>query len=84
MAIIEIDTTKPIEREDEYDYKYVEKITSYHCSNNEVWLGCEVMDDDTLETVKTYFVFSALDVLNSGITDKAHIKECITKFISKL
>tara|TARA_R110001632_G_scaffold159886_1_gene278105 strand:+ start:357 stop:611 length:255 start_codon:yes stop_codon:yes gene_type:complete len=84
MAIIELDTKKPIEKADEYSYKYVDKITSYHCSNSEVWLGCEVMDEDTLEPVRHYFVFNAFDVLNCGITDKAHIKKNLKKFIDKL
>ena len=82
MDIIELDKTKPIERVEEYEY--IEKITSYHCTDNEIWLGCEVMDEDTFETVYKTIVFNALDVLNSGLCDKDHIKDNITKFISKL
>ena len=42
------------------------------------------MDEDTLEPVRHYFVFNAFDVLNCGITDKAHIKKNLKKFIDKL
>tara|TARA_R110000744_G_scaffold378122_1_gene493871 strand:+ start:9171 stop:9395 length:225 start_codon:yes stop_codon:yes gene_type:complete len=66
------------------EFIYVDKIVSYQCTSNEIWLGVEVTNDKTFETERKHIIFSALDVLNSGITDKEYIKKSIIKFVNKL
>lgn len=66
------------------EYDYVKSITSYHCTENEIYIGCEVIDENTLEVIDKTIVFNAMDVLTSGLSDRNTLKENIKKYIDKL
>lgn len=67
------------------DFRYISDIWSFQCFENEVYLGVKIMSEkDNEPDINCTLVFSTMEILKSGISDKEYLKEQLNKHIVKL
>ena len=69
--------------EDMDQIEYIDRITSYHFTDGEIWLGTECTNENG-KIINKILVFNPYEVLHSKICDKDEIKESTKKYIDSL
>ena len=65
-------------------FRYITNIHTFQVHENEVYLGVTILDEITGDEIDETLVFSTMDVLLSGISDKPYLKKHIRKYIDKI
>ena len=75
----------------ENKFRYIESIHTFQAHENEVYLGVKLIKEQDMATGELLqedeeltLVFSTLDVLLSGISDKPYLKKQFRKFVDKI